>query len=244
MLSGQSERRMALLYLGMSPFLFINDAKLFNDIFVKSPEIREFRDFCVNLKKHPAMLLSINGDLWRKRRKLNHSCFTSLIKANYIDKVMQSLMTDFMFPCLDRKAADTDSKTHYFCHGDLKWFGFAFQFGVFYGVNSDIPGPSDPEFNRFTNLNDLAFDALVKNAILSLGSLGAFLVDKLNIFEPWDEMGVMIRKWHQRYTNKRLEDMEEDTYFYRMTKHIEEGQISVWPYTQNQSGKYKQRMCL
>ena len=75
------------------------------------------------------------------------------------------------------------------------------------------------------NLNDSGFDALVKSFVLSMGSLGSFLVDKLYIFKPFDDMAGMMRDWHRKYTDNGQK--EEDTYFGRMTKQMEEGPITV-----------------
>ena len=220
-------RGMVLLYLGMTPFLFINDAEILKDVFVRSPEIRDFRAFSVSLKQYAVPLNSLNGSLWRKRKKMVHSTFAWMTRSNYIDTMMKALMTDFVFPSLDKKAAeytlsDDAANTHYFCREDVKWFGFAFLFGVFFGVDSDIPGLNDPEFKRFMKLDESGLGAFAKHFVLSLGWLSALLLDKLYVFEPFDKMGNMLRDWHRKCERK-----DGDTYFDRMTERMEEGLVTV-----------------
>ena len=112
--------------------------------------------------------------------------------------------------------------------GDLKWFGFAFLFCVLYGLDSNVPAPDDPEFKRFMELDALTITANAKSFMFSLGSsyFGEFLLNKLDIMWPFEEMAIMIRKWHRMQADKGRKD--EDSYFHRMTEFMKEGQITVY----------------
>ena len=206
-----------MFYLGMTPFVLITDLKVFQDIFSENVH-REAKGSMIDF---PNPIPQIDDDkLWMHRRRLIHQSFTTLIQSSYIDRIMRKLMDEFMFPALDRKSM-TGSPCS--LRNDIKWLGFAFLFGVIYGVDAKVPPQNSEEFRRLIYHNDQLFASVV-NEILIGGFLGARVGKRLNRLVHHNEMAHMHAKWKREFVTDGLDD---STYFGRMTKNIAEGEITV-----------------
>ena len=73
-------------------------------------------------------------------------------------------MQNTMFPEMDKQ---TQLNTHYYCRDDIKWLGFAFLYGVLYGVDGQVPGKDHPGFHRYMDLDTEAFGYVSKQRFIT-----------------------------------------------------------------------------
>mmetsp|Transcript_41837 Transcript_41837/g.68872 ORF Transcript_41837/g.68872 Transcript_41837/m.68872 type:complete len:521 (-) Transcript_41837:89-1651(-) len=165
---------------------------------------------------------------WQKRRQLNSGSFTTLMKSDYLDTIISSLLQKQTFPDLDQQCSINKP---YFCRTDIRWLGFCFLYGVFFGVEGGIPGKDDADFHRFLALDDEVFMRFVfaqkLDLVLGLLQLDVFSRAAYNWYKPWTPFNLaaaMMDRWGQKA--EQSGSGNEDTYFNRMKNNLTSGKMT------------------
>eukprot|EP01084_Bolivina_argentea_P264075 447195_1 len=134
-----NENKVVMFYVVGRPWVFINDYKLFNSNFKSLTDSFASKFSARNFS-------NLNGQKWKRRRKINNQCFTSLTTSNYVDTILNSLLKQKLFPLFDAIKPNTP----HFCGDDIFYLQALFTFGIFNGIDSKMP--SQTELKKHHNL--------------------------------------------------------------------------------------------
>ena len=217
-----------MFYMLGTPLAIITDHSLFQQA-LKS-QLYRYAAFRTHRDNHPSSIpfSANNGEIWSKRRQISNLAFISLINSNYIDTIMTSLINKNIFPEMDKQCNQTNHK-YYFCRDDIQWLGFAFLFGVLYGVDSNCPLKSDPKYLKFMKADHETLAAITRAIAVNLIPI-KFIRDYLYFEKVKPHQGLMdirnmLSEWEKE--NRDIIKDDKNTYFYRMMQYIDDEKITL-----------------
>eukprot|EP01084_Bolivina_argentea_P264076 447196_1 len=215
-----NENKVVMFYVVGRPWVFINDYKLFNSNFKSLTDSFASKFSARNFS-------NLNGQKWKRRRKINNQCFTSLTTSNYVDTILNSLLKQKLFPLFDAIKPNTP----HFCGDDIFYLQALFTFGIFNGIDSKMPSQTECQLikklmkQRFV----VEFTENIIRDIISLIpilSIREYIKNKLSLNISQYEKEHALRHMIINPKKNLKFDNCESSYLQKMSKYVDSGEIS------------------
>ena len=215
-------KKISMLYMGTTPQVFINDLKLGKELYIHKHK-HLFTYAFTALNGNNIAFSFLNGYEWKYRRELTHRSLTMLVDSKYINKRMDLLIKNKLYPIIDEYCHNNNI---YYFRNDLKYAMFGFLMVAYFGKYIDIPHRNHDKYKEFrTNITDFN-GIIVTRTVIQLyvglnNILGRYIDKRMNSELLMRNLHNLFKHFLDEYKEKTKNmDNIEDCYAKRQLEHM------------------------